>query len=433
MGLEKGYKSQNFYAGTDYGFDPSWGSEYNLGLGTGYRVDPGSFALTTDPRSANQLAEVSRKLGTGAKVIEVQGVAPNILDSIPQQHFKEINRLKKLTGVDLTFHGPLVEPTGINPQGGGWDPISRQQSERQMWNAVERAHALDPDGNIVVTFHSSNGLPEPVTKVKDEKGKEIEASMVVIDERTGRFGSMPKPTRDHFTGEQESIHTELKKLNEQNWSTELSNVNVSTQRAKQVLEQLGRIRTDDEESSTITPEQKIEALYRLGTEKGKEQLDKMTPEMRRAAEQMIDELGYADVFVRDSYNNFKKVFNEAYDAAERTGNEEDLAKLKALQQELYPVAMEYDQDHAKVQKLADAVTKGIRVLDSIDAPITFKPMREFAIDKASETFSNVALNAYDKFGNSAPIISIENPPAGSGLSRAEDLRDLVKASRDKLK
>jgi hypothetical protein len=104
MGLEKGYKSQNFYAGTDYGFDPSWGSEYNLGLGTGYRVDPGSFALTTDPRSANQLAEVSRKLGTGAKVIEVQGVAPNILDSIPQQHFKEINRLKKLTGVDLTFH-----------------------------------------------------------------------------------------------------------------------------------------------------------------------------------------------------------------------------------------------------------------------------------------------------------------------------------------
>jgi hypothetical protein len=85
---------------------------------------------------------------------------------------------------------------------------------------------------------------------------------------------MPKPTRDHFTGEQESIHTELKKLNEQNWSTELSNVNVSTQRAKQVLEQLGRIRTDDEESSTITPEQKIEALYRLGTEKGKEQLDK---------------------------------------------------------------------------------------------------------------------------------------------------------------
>jgi D-aminopeptidase len=33
----------------------------------------------------------------------------------------------------------------------------------------------------------------------------------------------------------------------------------------------------------------------------------MTPEMRRAAEQMIDELGYADVFVRDSYNNFKKV------------------------------------------------------------------------------------------------------------------------------
>ena len=56
--------------------------------------------------------------------IEVKGLQMSSLDNSTKQHFKEIERLKKLVGADLTFHGPLVEPTGIGQ--GGWDPSQRE-------------------------------------------------------------------------------------------------------------------------------------------------------------------------------------------------------------------------------------------------------------------------------------------------------------------
>lgn len=59
------------------------------------------------------------------------------------------------------------------------------------------------------------------------------------------------------------------------------------------------------------------------------------------------------------------------------------------------------------------------------------------IDKSSETFANVALKAFldkdigNKNPDKTPIISIENPPAGAALSRAEELRRLIEESRKK--
>src|SRR3989344_4312425 len=143
----------SFYAGADYGLDPNYQDEFSTGFGYGEGVSASQVGLTTDARTANQLKEISRVIGTGVKTIEMQGVSPEVLDAIPKQHFKEINRLKKLAGIDLTFHGPIVEPTGITRN--GWDPSQRAQAERQMWSAVERSHKLDPKGNVVVTFHSS--------------------------------------------------------------------------------------------------------------------------------------------------------------------------------------------------------------------------------------------------------------------------------------
>ena len=153
----------NFYSGVGYGFEPKY-SEF---LGMEYRAQPSEISITTDPRTANQLKEVGSRLNLGVKAIEVQALQPNVAEAIPAQHFEEINRLKKLTGVDLTLHGPLVEPTGVTKQ--GWDETQRMQAERQLWVTLEKGHKLDPKGNLVVTFHSSNGLPEPETKIINEK------------------------------------------------------------------------------------------------------------------------------------------------------------------------------------------------------------------------------------------------------------------------
>ena len=54
------------------------------------------------------------------------------------------------------------------------------------------------------------------------------------------------------------------------------------------------------------------------------------------------------------------------------------------------------------------------------------------LEQSSKTFGNAAFNAFNKFKdpNKTPIVLIENPPAGFGLSTGEDLKNLVIESRE---
>ena len=67
----------------------------------------------------------------------------------------------------------------------------------------------------------------------------------------------------------------------------------------------------------------------------------------------------------------------------------------------------------------------------IPAPQLYKPVEEFTQEKASTTLGNVAFESYKKFGDKSPIISIENPPYGTALGRAEDLKNLIEETRKK--
>ena len=199
----------NFYRGTNYGLDANYGSSdsekknmMNPFASYPNRTSASSIAVATDARTANQIKATTEKFNTGAKTIEVSMVTPDVTDSIPNQHLDEIRRLKKLVGGELTLHGPLVEATGVTKQ--GWDPTHRQQAERQMWSALERGHRLSPDGNIVVTFHASNGLPEPLSKEQytapDGTIKEKVTGFYAVDEAQGQFVPI-NPKRNELTGE----------------------------------------------------------------------------------------------------------------------------------------------------------------------------------------------------------------------------------------
>ncbi len=431
--------SENFYHGTDYGLDPDYGKEFSTSVSSFYRFPASTFGFPSDPTSANQLQKVSDKLSTGAKTIEVSGVnimggggPGGLVEKIPRQHFKEINRLKKLTGVDLTFHGPLIEPTGVGQ--GNWSPEQRAQAERQMWNAVERAHELEPKGNVVVTFHSSNGLPEPRQRVKTKDGKEVSVSLSVIDERSGRYGSLPRPTKEHLEGEEieADVDKELARLNEQNWSTDLNNINIGVSRVRSAISRFGDLKELGKEDSKLK-DLDIDRLNKLSNnpQEWESFLGNLQPGARRVAEKIVDDLSEANIFAKDSYLGFKDLFNRAYEVVDREGNESDKMKLNKFKEEIAPVVKAYKEDPSNSAKLADAVAKGIRVLENIKPPQTFRPLEEFAIDKASETFANLAVDSYKKFKSSAPIISVENPPTGMGLTRADELRELIVASRKK--
>ncbi|PIN89887.1 hypothetical protein COU60_02220 [Candidatus Pacearchaeota archaeon CG10_big_fil_rev_8_21_14_0_10_34_76] len=428
---------ENFYDGAGYGLDPTYGRSENYGdLFTGYRISAGQFGFPTDPRSANQLKAVSDKLSTGTKNIEVSGVTPATLDTIPKEHFKEINRLKKLAGAELTFHGPLVEPTGVSRQ--GWNESDRLQAERQITNAIMRGYDLDPKGNVVITFHSSNGLPEPRTDVINEKTKKPETTSIwVVDERTGNFSSISKPKVEYFRGKAVEIEDELKRKNEEAWFRTLQHVSFNAHNGENIIQKaIPQGKVEDPKLQKIFEKHPIEQVYKMYLEGKQEQIEKIAgPEMGAILINQMREITHGDIYLREAYGGFQELFNQAYYATEKTaeksGNSEDLAKLEKFRQEIAPKIDSLENDPTKISELGEELVRGINVLRSINPPETLRPLEDFAIDKASDTFAGAALTSFKQLKENTPIISIENPPVGMGLSRADQLMRLVESSREK--
>lgn len=426
----------SMYGGADYGFSP-YKDEF-LGLTT--RQSFSSIALATDVRTANQIKATSDKINAGAKVIEVGMLSPEVAESIPRQHLDEINRLRKLAGVELTLHGPLVEATGVTRE--GWTEEDRKQAERQISLAVERGHQLDPEGNVVVTFHSSS-LPETMTKVfNPETKKEELKSFLAVDERTGQIQpvkiqpSYLEPKKN--LSAQETMDETLKDQNEKIWANSLHHIDFyADQGARQIKSAL---KSMDEEG--FAPEEKaflkdntMKDLYKIYTKGGADELfdvvEKSAPNSKfvEIIKDKIKQVEHGDISIRQSYTDFREWFDRVYDA---TKNEpETQAKLKKFGEEFRPQMEKFKEDPSRVEILSEELEKGVHLLKSINAPQIMKSMTGFAIDKASETFGNAAFNNYQKFGDSSPIIAIENPPAGMGLSRSGDLKKLVEESRDK--
>jgi len=436
--------NETFYAGADYG--PEFNPKPPNWIGIEEPEQMSNLGIPTDPRTANQIKAVSDKLSTGARTIEVSGITPEVLESIPDQHLDEINRLRKLTGVDLTFHGPIVEATGIVKQ--GWDDVDRQKVEKTMLSAVERAHKLDPTGNIVVTFHSSAANIEPETKVFNrETGKEEITDIFLVDEREGRFEPMRvKP--NFFTGTYD-WQSDLDRLNKESWFRSLQGVSYHASIGQAQLESSMRNIKDQIEHASPEVKQSMEGKGILNFYKsylegpGAEMLNKISQNDRKKVDDAMGEIVHSDVYLRDAYQQMQTLFNQAYDALEREKNnkhinekarkeaQEDFNKLEDFKGELVPKIIELQKDPSKLTEFGESLVKGVNILRSVRPPEIYKPLRQFAIDKSSETFSNLALDSYKQFKNSAPIISIENPPVGSGLSKAQDLRDVVEESRKK--
>src|SRR3989344_7162426 len=81
----------------------------------GYEASMGTrLGISTDPRTANILKEVSEKIAPGQKVMELSLIdIGEATASIPKQHLDEVRRLSKLTGVEITVHGPITDVSGV--------------------------------------------------------------------------------------------------------------------------------------------------------------------------------------------------------------------------------------------------------------------------------------------------------------------------------
>lgn len=409
---------------------------------TGYELPASTFGFTSDPRTANQLDAVSKKLNTGTKVVEVSGVNISkgegplgLIDYIPKQHFKELNRLKKLAGAELTFHAPLVEPTGLTEN--GWNEHQRKQVEREVLSSVQRAHELDPSGNVVVTFHTSNGLPEPEQKIKTKDG-EVSARFLVIDERTGRVATIRDQQENFFEKKKMDPSEQIEQYNKENWSEQLGQVTRLAENARISLLRginIGETEPRTKESSKSD----LGAIYKYADKNPKE-FEQVLKELKNEDErevvvQTANEFGFAKRYASSAYLSLKEIYNQAYEIAEKDKNKKLKTELDSIRDKIAPRLKEFDKDPDKLREFIGEIGSATRTInsaiESAGAPRIYKPLKEFAIDKASETFANAAFDAYKEFGSSTPIFSLENPPAGSGINRAEDIKELVEAAHDK--
>jgi hypothetical protein len=396
------------YPGASYQLDP----KYNF---TGYRVPVSDIGGTTSIQTANQLKEVNNMLNQGGKVTELSIINADVFEMVPQEQFKEIRRMNQLTGAESTLHAPITDPSGFSQQ--GWSEQNRELAEKQFIEFTKRAHELNPKGNIPVTIHSST-IPGsevmPATgpliteEEKKEGVKEVTQSMVFVDQATGQLGNLKREIRHYPDQPEGKIYIpeeEIKLHNKEYWGNKLSETVYYQERAKNILREL----------SPLIENKKIET---------EEDIAKLNPEQKIA----YDNINTAKVYLNNAYQSIKSLFNEAYKYSDEEGKKE----LNQLAKQISPEAIQNGQKYpGLLSEAVEKLTFKMSNLTNNNPPQKFKPIDDFAREKTSETLSNVALNTYNQFGKTSPIISIENPPYGGALSSGTEMKKLVEETRKK--
>jgi len=404
---------ESFYSGGNYPTDPKYGS-----LFTGYRSMFADIGTSMDARTANQIKETSKHLNTGLKVFEVAAHSAEVFDAIPQEQLTEINRLSRLTGSEATMHAPMIDPTGITQQ--GYSKMLREAAEKQLWNAIDRSHALNPKGNIVVTMHASTTqLPSAEQLVKKtEDGKPEVVARLLVDPQGGLHEIREKEAH-YFPTENTkaedigkgtvkfNVDYEAQKQNRDIWQNKLTDLAFNTYRGKQEI---------DHVLAALPGSDKY-------TAKDWEEVQKENPEIP----QLDQSLSMGSSFLKGAYISLQQMYDLAYHNAKG----QDKEKLDDFSREVLPYVKEFDKAKPEdLKKFASIIEKGHNILTNMK-PEILTPLRSFAIEKSAETVSNIALQSYKKFKDTSPVISLENHPAyQSLLTTGGDLKDVIEKARN---
>lgn len=409
---EYAYPGSYSMLGGKYGSLGSYGSVMP-GNNNYSRVSAGSLGGTTSIQTSNQLGEVTKLLNQGIKTTEVSTIQAETFEMIPKEHLKEIYRLNKLTGAESTLHAPIIDPSGFSQQ--GWDETNRLVAEKQFTDVITRAHELNPRGNIPVTIHASS--IQGTEHIPGEKGGEETQRMIAVNRDTGQLTPLIRELKyipgmkGVESGEPELRTPErlLESANDSQWVSQITNLAFYKKEADEVMQ--GAI--VDLAPTQIHYEQTGE--FRL------------TPDQENAYRR----LERANLFL----DNVEQSFNNLFDNALKYSD-----KNPELKKELISISKNWRelQEDAQTKKLTPIsfITQRSRLIDEslnnlkhFNGPEILAPVEQFVKEKASQTLGNVAFSGYKKYGSTAPIVSVENPPYGSAVSRANDLKELIEESR----
>lgn len=415
-------------------------------------ITAGSLSTTTDPRNANFLKEVSDKLSMGVKNIEITAVTPQVFDSVPKQQLKEINRLAKLTGIDISLHGPVIDVAGMNQQ--GYSEVERESAERKVTETLLRAKELSPDKNLPVVFHTAEGIPSSqfLPPGEREKAGTDYKRLIVVNRETGRMAPL-EAERKFYPGKTQGYKPGVRQM--------LSSKQLTQQEiAKQPEKYLQEISL--KEGEYLTPEDRIGVLNNsewdnslnqvfFNQERVQEILGKNQIQIAHLLGSINDmkKEGIGDEAIMGTLNDGQRAAYSNFVAAKNY-----LQDINQQANGLFSKAYEFGNDtqRRQLQKLSDSFEEMVKkngedpfsqaeamkflineLKSSVFTPKMYVPVEEFAAEKTSQTFGNSAFKAYQEYkkeGRKAPVIVIENPPAGFGLSTGKDVANVVIKSRE---
>ena len=264
-----------------------------------------------------------------------------------------------------------------------------------------------------------------LTKEEEESGvTEVMQRMVAVDQESGQFVPMKREVK-HYPGEAKGkIYTpedHLRIANRSHWDNQLSQLLIYKLEGDKI----------------------IKDNYPLIKDINPEDIKNMDQRDQVAIQAANEKLNNARTHLDNAQLTLQGIFHEAYKYSESNETKKELLKAS---NEYKKRMSQYARTGGDVTVLSGAVQglitsmreitsgqviKEGKVID-IDVPLKYAPIETFATEKASNTLSKVAFEAYKKFGSTAPIVSVENPPYGTALSSGKDIKGLIKTSRDKL-
>jgi len=428
----------------------------------------------TSIQSPNQLGETSSRINEGIKNIEVGALSQNILDQIPETHFHEIRRLNKITGAEASFHAPIqdLDISGFVPGQNVWSEDTQKENILKIEGFIDKAHTLGrseqdiKEGkgqiNVPIVLHGGT-LPaqkyqrEGLAKegVYDDEGlekariRDERSEMLIVNQDTGQIQGVKYEERKMLDGTTD-VWTPEKRLRNRNiteWDQQKLEI---MQMQKSLNEVQDRFRTNEDEFNTLIYGKNHKAL----TPEQEQKLGMLSQENERVQEFEREINQNMGSIALDMHNRFlkygdekdKKEYMEHVNPLIEKLKQEELESKKArekvikLQNEIHKLGdkkapehlqKQFESEYQKLEMLdQEHRTNILQLTSKMPAPKTWAPIEEFSKVKSAETVSEAAMYGYEKYGDKAPILAIENVYPGMQASRAKSLRETIEKSRE---
>jgi sugar phosphate isomerase/epimerase len=448
-------------------------TQYNDSMTPKYSFPVSRIGSPTSPFTAKQLKEFGDRLNEGIKNVEIGALDQTNFETIPAEHFEEIRRLAKITGSNASLHAPMLDISGFHEQ--SWSEELRRQTEQQLVSIMERAHVMSDEkkGCIPIVIHGGNTFSQeydktleksvplvkinPVTgaeeNVKDSNGQIIYRpgirKMAVVNPSSGRVSVVEYDTKyrpESAKPERYDPWRRIRAMNQTEWDEEKLKVFDKIKLKDELMERLNakHVQNEDIKRAGLNTEDSP-AYFRQYEQNNAviqnllNHIDEIDTKLKSEISDLHDKMKTNLPSNSDpNYGVYKKQADEYTAFVEKLSGDYKTDRAKCISN-FYNAKSEEEKESAlkNLEVIENGFNRNVfAALSKIRAtPQLWKPVNEFAMEKAAETIANVMYTFHKNNPgvsmDKMPVLAIENFSPNTPISRGDELKAVVDDARKK--